>query len=90
MSKSELHNWECDIERLSGDNAKEMLKIAQDIYNTAYIRGKAKEQTDTAEWIKSDSDENCYCSKCHGYWLECFAKVMLYCPNCGAKMKGVD
>lgn len=40
MSKSELHNWECAIEKLSGDNADKMLTIAQDIYNTAFIRGK--------------------------------------------------
>ena len=40
MSKSELHNWECAIEELSGDNADKMLAIAQDIYNTAFVRGK--------------------------------------------------
>lgn len=40
MSKSELHNWECAIEKLSGGNADKMLAIAQDIYNTAYVRGK--------------------------------------------------
>ncbi|MBR3125030.1 MAG: hypothetical protein IKF42_06320 [Mogibacterium sp.] len=40
MSRSELHNWECAIERLSGDNADKMLAIAQDIYNTAFVRGK--------------------------------------------------
>lgn len=40
MSRSELHNWECAIEKLSGDNADKMLAIAQDIYNTAFVRGK--------------------------------------------------
>ena len=40
MSRSELHNWECDIESLCGDNADKILAIAQDIYNTAYVRGK--------------------------------------------------
>lgn len=40
MSRSELHNWECAIEELSGDNADKMLIIAQDIYNTAFARGK--------------------------------------------------
>lgn len=40
MSRSELHDWECIIENLSGDNADKMLAIAQDIYNTAFVRGK--------------------------------------------------
>lgn len=40
MSRSELHNWECAIEQLSGDNADKMLAIAQDIYNTAFVHGK--------------------------------------------------
>ena len=40
MSKSELHDWECAIEKLSGNNADKMLDIAQDIYNTAFVRGK--------------------------------------------------
>ena len=40
MSRSELHNWECAIESLCGDNADKMLAIAQDIYNTAFVHGK--------------------------------------------------
>lgn len=40
MSRSELHDWECAIEKLCGDNADKMLAIAQDIYNTAFVRGK--------------------------------------------------
>lgn len=40
MSKSELHDWECEIEELSGNNVDKMLEIAQDIYNTAFVRGK--------------------------------------------------
>lgn len=40
MSMSELHDWECAIERLGGENAGELLKIAQDIYNTAFVRGR--------------------------------------------------
>lgn len=40
MSRSKLHDWECAIKRLSGDNADKMLAIAQDIYNTAFVRGK--------------------------------------------------
>lgn len=40
MSRTELHNWECAIESLCGDNADKVLTIAQDIYNTAYVQGK--------------------------------------------------
>lgn len=40
MSKSELHDWECEIEELSGNNADKMLDIAQDIYKTAFVRGR--------------------------------------------------
>ena len=40
MSKSELHNWECAIENICGKNTDKMLAIAQDIYNTAFVRGK--------------------------------------------------
>ena len=36
MSRSLLHDWEPSIENLS----VEMSKIAEDIYNTAYARGK--------------------------------------------------
>lgn len=36
MSRSLLHDWEQSIENLS----IEMRKIAEDIYNTAYARGK--------------------------------------------------
>lgn len=36
MSRSLLHDWEPSIENLS----VEMNKIAEDIYNTAYARGK--------------------------------------------------
>lgn len=43
MSRSLLHDWEPSIENLSG----EMSKIAEDIYNTAYARGK--NHSDVAE-----------------------------------------
>lgn len=49
MSRSELHNWECAIEKLSSGNADKMLTIAQDIYNTAYIHGK-----NNSKWILED------------------------------------
>ena len=40
MSRSILHNWESAIEQLCGENANQILDIAQDIYNTGYVRGK--------------------------------------------------
>jgi len=48
---SELHNWECDIEELSGDNADKMLDIAQDIYNTAFVRGRNSMTWEQTRWI---------------------------------------
>lgn len=51
MSRSELHNWECAIEKLSGDNADKMLAIAQDIYNTAFVRGKNYISLEKTKWI---------------------------------------
>lgn len=45
MSMSELHDWEYEIDRCCRENlAFEMREIAEDIYSTAYVRGKnAKE-----------------------------------------------
>lgn len=40
MSRSELHDWEWAIRLLCVDNADKVLAIAQDIYNTAFVRGK--------------------------------------------------
>ncbi len=51
MSKSELHDWECNIEELSGNNADKMLEIAQDIYNTAFVRGKNHMTWEQPRWI---------------------------------------
>ena len=51
MSKSELHDWECDIEELSGNNASKMLDIAQDIYNTAFVRGRNSMTWEQTRWI---------------------------------------
>ncbi|SEF90241.1 DUF551 domain-containing protein [Lachnospira multipara] len=51
MSKSELHNWECTIKKLSGNNADKMLDIVQDIYNTAFVRGQNYMSLEQAKWI---------------------------------------
>lgn len=45
MSRSLLHDWEPSIEKLS----VEMSKIAEDIYNTAYARGKNYSHSYTTE-----------------------------------------
>lgn len=60
MSRTELHNWECVIESLCGDNADKILAIAQDIYNTAYVHGKnymSLEQELTLNEIRADIEE---------------------------------
>lgn len=51
MSKSELHDWEYDIEESSGNNAEKMLEIAQDIYNTAFVRGRNSMTWEQTRWI---------------------------------------
>ena len=41
MSRSLLHDWEYDIRRCCREDIPmEMMDIAEDIYNTAYARGK--------------------------------------------------
>ena len=54
MSRTLLHDWECSIER-NKNNTEELLRIAEDIYNTAYTRGKA-----SAEVFISAGDFNVY------------------------------
>jgi hypothetical protein len=51
MSKNELHDWEYEIEKLSGNNADKMIDIAQDIYNTAFVRGKNHMTWEQTRWI---------------------------------------
>ena len=95
MSRSELHNWECANESLCGDNADKMLAIAQDIYNTAFVRGKdcmsSVTQRPIGKWIlvhplQEDDDGAYICSNCeHGDW-DCDTNYK-YCPFCGADMR---
>ena len=56
MSRSVLHDWECAIEELGGGNANQLLDIAQDIYNTGYVRGK-NHATNVLEDIKTEIEE---------------------------------
>lgn len=51
MSRSLLHDWEGSIEK-NKNNTEELLKIAEDIYNTAYIRGKASTERPQGEFAK--------------------------------------
>ncbi len=45
MSRSLLHDWEYDIERCCRDNLPcEMKELIEDIYNTAYERGKNSQE----------------------------------------------
>ena len=58
MSRSLLHDWECVIDRCCrDDNPKEMISIAEDIYNTAYARGKNhSDVTEVLDKIRADID----------------------------------
>lgn len=80
MSRSLLHDWESSIEK-NKNNTEELLKIAEDIYNTAYARGKAREEQPQGEW---KFDWSTYCSEC-GYRPKIGGGN--FCSNCGAKMK---
>ena len=84
MSRTLLHDWESSIEK-NKNNTEELLKIAEDIYNTAYARGKASVERPQGEWTNtSPYDDKGECSLC------CYLskKYYKFCPNCGAKMKG--
>ncbi len=52
MSRSELHDWECSIEKLGGKNSKELLEIAKDIYKTAFVRGQNSKEVDFESLIQ--------------------------------------
>lgn len=73
MSKSLLHDWESSIEK-NKNNTEELLKIAEDIYNTAYARGKASTERPEIQ-----------CPNC----LEYFGDLN-FCPSCGARMRGKE
>ena len=81
MSRTLLHDWECSIEK-NKNNTEELLRIAEDIYNTAYARGKASEERTQGEWlVRNDYRNDCSLCGCGmlGKWT--------FCPNCGARMK---
>lgn len=97
MSRTLLHDWECSIEK-NKNNTEELLKIAEDIYNTAYARGKASVERTKGEW-EIDSDGLPVCKECGEIALQrIFVKMphliqdvrmvcSNYCPNCGADMR---
>jgi len=53
MSITLLHDWESSIEK-NKNNTEELLKIAEDIYNTAYARGKASTERPQGEFNLED------------------------------------
>lgn len=90
MSRSLLHVWEGSIEK-DKNNTEELLKIAEDIYNTAYARGKASTERPQGEWIKWNfktfgamGDWEYKCSNCE----KVYDGEYNFCPNCGADMRG--
>lgn len=96
MSRTLLHDWECSIEE-NKNNTEELLKIAKDIYNTGYARGKASTEKPQGEWIIAFHDctgKYYLCSSCkEGRAVitgEDYASLdeFKFCPHCGAKMKG--
>lgn len=97
MSRSELHDWECAIEALCGDNTDKMLAIAQDIYNTAFVRGKncvlsVTPQRPKGNWIETSLTSISGGDFNRGFKCNCCDYVTVvddfnYCPNCGAKME---
>lgn len=55
MSRSLLHDWEHDIERCCRENLPcEMTEIAEDIYNTAYVRGKNSVDDEVLDKIRAE------------------------------------
>lgn len=88
MSRTLLHDWECSIEK-NKNNTEELLRIAEDIYNTAYARGKASEERPQGEWIRVDKDK-VKCNKCEviHYIAQYPSSAKIdYCPNCGCDMR---
>lgn len=88
MSRTLLHDWECSIEK-NKNNTEELLKIAEDIYNTAYARGKASEERPQGEWVDYSNEGYVECPFC-GSATNCEDNKdeLHYCWNCGAEMKG--
>lgn len=86
MSRTLLHDWEGSVEK-NKNNTEELLKIAEDIYNTAYIRGKASTERQIGEWVydteHSITIDMYKCSVCGYYGHTHFN----FCPNCGCDMR---
>jgi hypothetical protein len=60
MSRSLLHDWECAIDKCCReDNPTGMIDIAEDIYNTAYARGKnhSIEVNEVLDKIRAEIEE---------------------------------
>lgn len=57
----------------------------------AKIKELSKEQK-IGKWLNTIQDGWWQCSNCGVYWQKTIVEScnIIYCPNCGAKMKGVD
>ena len=82
MSRSLLHDWEVSIEK-NKNNTEELLKIAEDIYNTAYTRGKASTERPHGEWNHIQAGM-CVCPFCGAMPHKLYKD---FCANCGADLR---
>lgn len=84
--KSSLDGLGCGNFNFTGDEISTM--FAEALYNAGYCKQSE------GEWIgKTDyAGYGYYCSNCNAVFIgenaEWIAKGHLYCPKCGAKMKG--
>ena len=85
MSRTLLHDWECSIEK-NKNNTEELLRLAEDIYNTAYARGKASEERPQGKWkslMWVSGEVIGECPFCGGEQV-----AENYCSYCGARLHG--
>lgn len=88
MSRTLLHDWEGSIER-NKNNTEELLNIAEDIYNTAYTRGKASTERPQGEWQYTTHHARRYriCPFCKCEKEDDRSAGWFYCWHCGADMR---
>jgi hypothetical protein len=94
MSRTLLHDWEGSIER-NKNNTEELLNIAEDIYNTAYTRGKAITERPQGDWIETVEHRGYFAGDRTVYSYTCpFCKVKEFKKypfcHCGADMRGKE
>lgn len=85
MSNALLHMWEPDIARYS-NNVDEMMRVCEDIYNTAYARGQAHPEVSDSvisHWVHYSGLQRPYCCANCGAFSESMTDI---CLSCGAEM----